>query len=199
MTDQQRRDRCDEAQQAEPARRTEESQAADERERQKRSSETAAAARIANQHLWVDQQIRVAMERGDFDDLPGAGKPIAGLDKDHDPDWWLNQLIEREQIVVLPPSVQLRKDDATLDETLDKLFREDDVRQEIGDFNARVLRARYSPQDGQPPLVTMPRDVDETVAAWATRREERRAAAREQQAGEPRTSPQRRRWWQRRG
>ena len=199
MTDQQRPDRSDEAQQAEQARPTEESQAVDERERQKRSSESAAAARIANQHLWVDQQIRVAMERGDFDDLPGAGKPIAGLDKDHDPDWWLNQLIEREKIVVLPPSVQLRKDDAVLDDSLDKLFREDDVRREIGDFNARVLRARYSPQDGQPPLVTMPRDVDETVAAWATRREERRAAAREQQAGEPRTSPQRRRWWQRRG
>ena len=199
MTDQQRPDRSDEAQQAEQARPTEESQAVDERERQKRSSESAAAARIANQHLWVDQQIRVAMERGDFDDLPGAGKPIAGLDKDHDPDWWLNQLIEREKIVVLPPSVQLRRDDAVLRASLDQLFREDDVRREIGDFNARVLRARYSPQDGQPPLVTMPRDVDETVAAWATRREERRAAAREQQAGEPRTSPQRRRWWQRRG
>ncbi len=179
---------------------TEESQAADERERQKRSSESAAAARIANQHLWVDQQIRVAMERGDFDDLPGAGKPIAGLDRDHDPDWWLNQLIEREKIVVLPPSVQLRKDDAALDDVLDKLLREDDVRREVGDFNARVLHARYSPQDGQPPLVTMPRDVEEAVAAWATRREERRAAAREKQAAATRApGAPRRRWWQRRG
>ena len=137
------------------------------------------------------------MARGDFDNLPGAGKPIKDLGKTHDPDWWLNQLIEREKIVVLPPSVQLRKDDAALDERLDALFREDDVRREIGDFNSRVLHARYSPQDGQPPLVTMPRDVEETVAAWATRREERRAAAREQRATQADDPARQRRWWQR--
>lgn len=182
----------------EQARPTEESKAADEVERQKRSTETAAAARIAHQQLWVDQQIRVAMERGEFDNLPGAGKPIEGLDRDHDPDWWLNRLIEREKIVVLPPSVQLRKDDAALDDVLDKLFSEADVRREVGDFNARVLRARYSPQDGQPPLVTMPRDVDETVAAWAARRAERRAAAAARNASPPTQTAPRRRWWRRR-
>ena len=37
------------------------------------------AARIAQQQTWVDLQVRQAMERGDFDDLPGAGKPIADL------------------------------------------------------------------------------------------------------------------------
>jgi hypothetical protein len=194
MTDPEPRTRPDDA------RPTEESQAADELERQKRSSESAAAARIANQHLWVDQQIRIAMERGDFDDLPGAGKPIEGLDRDHDPDWWLNQMIEREKIVVLPPSIQLRKDDAALDDVLDKLFREEDVRRELADFNAKVLRARYSPQDGQPPLVTMPRDIEESVAAWTTRRAERRAAAAAaaRQTTEPAAqSGRRRRWWKR--
>ncbi|WP_323791675.1 DUF1992 domain-containing protein [Nocardioides sp.] len=197
MSDQQRRARSDGARSAQP---TEESQATDERERQKRSSQSAAAARIADQHLWVDQQIRIAMERGDFDNLAGAGKPIAGLDKDHDPDWWLNQLIERERIVVLPPSVQLRKDDAVLDDALDKLFREDDVRREVADFNARVLRARYSPQDGQPPLVTMPRDVEETVAEWIGRREARRAASLERRAegSTESASARRRTWWRRR-
>ncbi len=179
-----------------PARPTEESNATDEAERRKRSGQSAAAARVANQHLWVDQQIRVAMEKGEFDNLPGAGKPIAGLDRDHDPNWWLNQLIEREKIVVLPPSVQLRKDDAALDETLDTLFREDDVRREVADFNARVLRARYSPQDGQPPLVTMPRDVEATVAAWAARKQERRAAAQTSPPADAVEAP-RRRWWRR--
>ncbi len=195
MSDQQRRARPGETRPAQP---TEESQATDERERQKRSSQSAAAARIADQHLWVDQQIRVAMERGDFDNLAGAGKPIAGLDKDHDPDWWLNQLIEREKIVVLPPSVQLRKDDAVLDETLDRLFREEDVRREVADFNARVLRARYSPQDGQPPLVTMPRDVEETVAAWSARRAARRSAVRDRPEADDARRPAGRRWWRRR-
>ena len=184
------------------ARPSDESHAADELERQKRSSRSAAAARIADQSSWVDQQIRVSMAKGEFDDLPGAGKPIVGLDKDHDPDWWLNQMIEREKIVVLPASVQLRKDDALLDDALDKLFREEDVRREVGDFNARVIRARYSPQEGQPPLVTMPRDVEETVAAWAQRRlERRRAAAQAAGSGSSEASSGdrgRRTWWRRR-
>jgi hypothetical protein len=28
---------------------------------------------------WVDRQIREAIERGEFDNLPGQGKPIKGL------------------------------------------------------------------------------------------------------------------------
>ena len=48
-------------------------------ERDERTGRSAAAARIAHQATWVEQQLRVAMERGDFDDLPGAGKPIEDL------------------------------------------------------------------------------------------------------------------------
>jgi hypothetical protein len=168
-----------------------------------RTGRSAAAARMAHQHTWVDQQIRIAMEKGEFDDLPGAGKPIKGLGASHDPDWWLKKLVERERIAVLPPSLQLRKDDAELDDRLDELFAEPEVRREVEDFNARVMRARYSPQDGQPPLVTMPRDVDETVAAWQRRRADRRtarAAAAAAAAESPAPPPPRRRGrlWRRR-
>ncbi len=141
--------------------------ARDEAERRKRSTQSASAARIAYQHQWVDEQIRVAHARGDFDDLPGAGKPIEGLGEQHDPDWWVKRLVEREQITgVLPPSLQLRKDDAELDARLDRHTVEGDVRREVEEFNARVIRARYTPVDG-PPLITMPRDVEATVDAWA--------------------------------
>ena len=121
------------------------------------------------------------MERGDFDDLPGAGKPIADLGEHHDPDWWIKKLVERENIAVLPPSVQLRKEDAELDARLDKLTREDDVRRELDDFNKRVVAARYRLPEG-PPLVTMPRDVEATVAAWNERREQRRRRVRAEAA-----------------
>lgn len=158
---------------------------------------TAAHARISHQASWVDQQIRVAMANGEFDDLPGAGKPIEGLGRDHDPDWWLKRLVERENLAILPPSLQLRQDDAALDERLDALFTDAEVRRDVEDFNARVIRARYSPQDGQPPLITMPRDVEETLAGWRRRRDERNAAARARRARAQGTE-QRRRWWQRR-
>ncbi|MEV4218944.1 DUF1992 domain-containing protein [Nonomuraea sp. NPDC049725] len=38
---------------------------------------------------WVDRQIREAQERGEFDDLPGAGKPLPGADKPYDEHWWI--------------------------------------------------------------------------------------------------------------
>ena len=76
----------------------------------------SAAARIRHQAQWVDLQIKQAMERGEFDDLPGAGKPLGDLGSPYDRDWWLKKLIEREQITgVLPPALQLRKEDAELD------------------------------------------------------------------------------------
>jgi hypothetical protein len=136
------------------------------------------------------------MERGDFDRLPGRGKPIEGLGAEHDPEWWLKGLIERERIAVLPASLQLRKDDAELDDRLDALYAEAEVRREVEEFNARVIRARYRPPEG-PPLITMPRDVDETLAAWRARRtaraEARRAAlaARAAEAPPEPASP----WW----
>ncbi|KQQ39589.1 DUF1992 domain-containing protein [Nocardioides sp. Leaf307] len=174
-------------------------QAADERERRKRSGQSAAAARIQHQSSWVDQQIRVAMARGDFDDLPGAGKPIQGLGTDHDPDWWVKKLVEREQITaVLPPSLALRKEDAELDARLDTFTMEAEARRAVEDFNARVLHARYTPTDG-PPLITMPRDVDAALAGWRARREERREAQRQALAAQAAAAPApRRRWWHRR-
>ena len=82
------------------------------------------ANRIEHQAKWVDLQIQQAMARGEFDDLPGQGKPIKDLGSQHDPDWWLKKLIEREKITgVLPPALQLRKEDAELDAKLDALHR----------------------------------------------------------------------------
>ena len=164
-------------------------------ERDRLTGRRAAEARIAMQQTWVDQQIRVAMARGDFDDLPGKGKPLPDLGDSHDPDWWVKKLVERENVAVLPPSVQLRKEDAELDARLDTMTRETDVRREVEDFNARVIAARYRLPEG-PPLVTMPRDVDVTIAAWADRREARRREVR-RRAAQARMSPQptKRRWW----
>jgi hypothetical protein len=151
---------------------------------------------MEQQQTWVDLQVRQAMARGDFDNLPGQGKPIEDLGTAHDPDWWLKRLVERERIAVLPPSVQLRKEDAELDERLAGLVSEAEVRREIDDFNARVVAARYRLPEG-PPLITMPRDVEETVAAWRARRTARRPAAAPR--SETSENPQQRRgFWRRR-
>lgn len=162
-------------------------------ERDSRTGRSAAAQRIMNQTQWVELQLRQAQERGDFDHLPGFGKPLANLGSDHDPDWWLKQLIEREHVAgVLPPALQLRKDDAELDALVDRSSSETEVRRELEDFNERVRKALYQPLGG-PPLITQQRDVDTEVERWRERREERRAARRASE-DEPRPhKPERRR------
>src|SRR5688572_30073714 len=149
----------------------------DEAERAKRSKETAAAARIQFQSQWVEQQLRIAQERGDFDDLPGAGKPIEGLGTEHDPDWWVKKLVEREQISVLPPALELRKEDVELAGRLDRMTAESEVREEVESFNARVRRARMQLLGG-PPVITPERDVEAEVEAWRERRTARVEAQR---------------------
>ena len=142
-------------------------------ERDRRTGQAAAAARMRDQHSWVDQQVRQAMARGEFDDLPGTGKPIENLGTQHDPDWWVKQLVEREKITgVLPPALQLRKDDLELDDRLDRLTSDREVRRELEDFNSRIVRARRQ-LEGGPPVITPTRDVEEQVRLWRERRQAR--------------------------
>lgn len=170
-----------------------------EDERDERTGRSAAAERIRHQGQWVELQLQRARDRGEFDDLPGFGKPIADLGSDHDPDWWVKRLVEREQITgVLPPTLQLRKEDAELDGRLDRLTSESEVRRELLDFNERVRRALYG-DPGGPPLLTRRRDVEAEVAAWRERLEQRRTAAAERARTEREERQARRRWFRRSG
>lgn len=45
----------------------------------------------------ADRRIREAAERGEFDDLPGAGRPLRGLSRGYDPDWWAKGFVRREK------------------------------------------------------------------------------------------------------
>ena len=47
---------------------------------------------------WVERQVREAIERGEFDNLPGAGRPLPGINGRADKDWWVKSLLEREQL-----------------------------------------------------------------------------------------------------
>ena len=162
-----------------------------------RTGARAAETRIREQALWVDLQIKQAMERGDFDNLPGQGKPLGDLGSPDDRDWWLRKLIERERISVLPAALQLRKDDIELDRLLDREATEKQVREMVEDFNRRIVAARRQLQGG-PPVVTPTRDVEEEVERWRQRRRGRR---RQQQRPVPTPAPAaekpRRRWWRR--
>src|SRR5215204_4306110 len=68
---------------------------------------------------WVERQVREAIERGEFDNLPGAGRPLPGIKGREDENWWVKSLLEREQLPMpLPTSLALRREVADLPQTL---------------------------------------------------------------------------------
>ena len=114
---------------------------------------------------WIDAQIRVAMEKGVFDNLPGAGKPLPNLGQEYDPLWWVKQLAQREQISMLPPSLELlRKVEKEL-ATIEKLHDEATVRRQVAALNVEIAKVNATMVEG-PPTRLGTLDVDQVVARW---------------------------------
>jgi hypothetical protein len=139
---------------------------------------------------WVDKQIREATERGDFDNLPGAGKPIADLDRPYDEVWVTNHL-RREGLSsedLMPTPLRLRTEVA--------------VRDAADELNTRImawLRAPFGP-----PIPVRPVKVEEAVQRWRSDREAARRAEREAArsvastpADQRGSTPRQRPWWSR--
>jgi hypothetical protein len=119
---------------------------------------------------WVDRQIRAAQERGEFDDLPGAGKPLPK--RTGDVLEWVAEKLRAENADtrgLLPPSLALRKELEDLPEQLASVASEAKVREIVTDLNRRIKREILVPQGG-PPLLVRPVDVESVVARWRERR-----------------------------
>lgn len=119
---------------------------------------------------WVDRQIRDAQERGEFDNLPGAGKPIPGRGQPDDELWWIKSFIHREKLTMaLPTSLALRKEAEDVLATVSKERTEAAVRRIVVALNERIADAVRKPPSG-PPLNLAPLDAEAVVAAWRERR-----------------------------
>jgi len=144
---------------------------------------------------WVDQQISEAAERGAFDNLPGAGKPIS---RRGGTDAWLQDYLRREGVSadeLLPTPLRLRKEVEGLTETVQDLRSEDEVRAVVKGLNRRIAEWRRIP-DGPPVYVRLV-DEEAMVARW---RDARRAPPSPAPASRPHPDPppRRTRWWRRR-
>ena len=118
----------------------------------------------------VDRQIREAQERGEFDNLPGAGRPLPGAGEPDDEDWWIRQLVRREKITgMLPATLMLRREVEDLRQTVAGKKTEAAVRGYVASLNERIRRAQRGHLDG-PPVVLSTVDVEEVVAAWRAAR-----------------------------
>src|SRR5262245_16584751 len=99
---------------------------------------------------WIDAQIRVAKEQGAFDNLPGAGKPLPNTGDEYDPDWWVKQLVKREEVSILPPSLELlRKVEKEL-AAIGKLDDEAAVRRRVDALNVEIAKVNATVMEGPP-------------------------------------------------
>lgn len=115
---------------------------------------------------WVDRQVREAIERGEFDNLPGAGQPIPGLNGRDDEDWWVKGLLEREGLSPpLPPALALRKEVAGIADILADVPDEAGVREIVADLNRRIAESHRRRLDG-PAIVVGLVDIERAVAEW---------------------------------
>lgn len=119
---------------------------------------------------WVDGQIRVARERGEFDNLPGTGKPIPDLHGPDDEMWWVKSLLKREGVSYLPDTLKLRKDVEDARERIAASSAETEVREIVEAINVRIRTTNRTATSG-PPSNLMPLDVDDVLVKWRDRRD----------------------------
>lgn len=123
---------------------------------------------------WIDKQIREATERGAFDNLPGAGKPLAGAGRSYENDWWLKDWLRREGAeadALLPTPLRLRKRIDQLPVTVRKLRTEEQVRAAIAEVNDEV-RAWWRSSIGPQIHIALVSDAttEEIVERWRSER-----------------------------
>jgi hypothetical protein len=114
---------------------------------------------------WIDRQVREAEQRGEFDDLPGAGRPIPDLDKPLDELWWVKDKLRREGLTYMAPSVALRKEATDALRAAMQATSEAEVREILAVINEKIRDAHRKTIAG-PPLMIVPYDVDRVVREW---------------------------------
>jgi hypothetical protein len=145
---------------------------------------------------WVDQQITQARDRGAFDDLAGAGKPLPRRAREETSHDWALEWARRENggelTGMLPTGLALRKEREELPRVVAGLTSESAVRAVVEAHNAQVDQYYRRPVEGVWVAVGMA-DVEEVVAEW---RRSRPPPVPDPTTAAPRTAC-RRRWWQR--
>ncbi len=117
---------------------------------------------------WRERRLQEAMERGEFENLAGAGKPLTGLGKPLTPTDWAVRWARRtggDVTAALPLALAMRREREQLVAALPTLAAEAQVRTLVADFNARLDRGYRRPQ-ADPPLAVPFLDVERQVARW---------------------------------
>ncbi|HMG64450.1 MAG TPA: DUF1992 domain-containing protein [Streptosporangiaceae bacterium] len=145
---------------------------------------------------WIEQQIEEATERGAFENLPGAGKPLPKSEEDAAAAW-LREYVRREGVATeefLPVPLKLRKESERLADAAPGLPSDQAVREAAAELNERIMNWRRIPLG--PPIFVPLVDADALAARW---HEARPAEPPPATASARRHEPRGRRRWRLRG
>ena len=113
----------------------------------------------------AEKRIREAEAAGEFENLPGFGKPIPGIDEPYDENWWVKEKLKQERISALPPALEIALDKERTLAAVAKLTSEAEVRQQLAALNERIRRAHFSCTWG-PSCNTVPVEIESFVKSW---------------------------------
>ena len=118
---------------------------------------------------WSQHQVDVAARAGAFENLPGAGQPFRDLDKPYDPNWWVKQLVAREQINLLSPAIEIRRKLEQMRAGLAALETESEARAQIEALSREIVAVNARAADG-PATQLSALDVETELARWRAAR-----------------------------
>jgi hypothetical protein len=122
---------------------------------------------------FAERRIRQAQAEGEFDRLPGFGRPIPDIDEPWDENSWVRRKLRNEQLSLLPPVLEARLDRERTLNAVGQLTSEASVRRELANLNQRIRKAHYASSAG-PPDGVLPVDIEAEVQRWKEgRRRER--------------------------
>ena len=129
---------------------------------------------MISQKAWqliAESKISAAIDAGEFDNLPGFGKPLDPEYFQADENWWLKAKAKREKLSLLPPALALK---AQVERRLTAIGRMDselEVRSALEQLNLQIETANRQIVWG-PPSEVFRLDVERLLQGWREKRED---------------------------
>jgi hypothetical protein len=117
---------------------------------------------------WVDRQVSEAMERGEFDGLPGHGRPLPDIDRPRDEMWWIRGKLRRENVSYTPPAMSLRVEVDEARARIAAATTEEEVRALVAAINERIRYVNSHTISGPPTSIGV-LDIDNVLQRWRDR------------------------------
>ncbi len=120
---------------------------------------------------FADRRIREAEADGQFDNLPGFGQPIPGIDQPLDKNWCVKRKLRDEGLSVVPPVLEARREIERTRQEIRQITNEADVRRRLEVLNELTHKAIHSPV-ADPTNGAMPIDIESELQSWRTAHDE---------------------------